>query len=227
VPAGFDVGVACVVVVAVVLDFDFEPDVVPPDAITVGLPVSDFVGFPLVAGLPVVRDVVVDATGLPVVVGFPAAAVLPALVGFPPPAVFPTVVGFPALVGLPCFEGLLAGPANAGDNVRDAAARKPRIVAETRIRVTSKGHSRGKQGATRNACFSAEIRSAGEPCLTILCRSYGVATSRLVRASDRSAAPFVCNGFERVEMLLRTGHVDRPDILIAARARQPLEPNAA
>ena len=29
---------------------------------------------------------------------------------------------------------------------------------------------------------------------------------------------FVRNGFERVEMLLRTGHVDRPDILIAAPA---------
>ena len=29
---------------------------------------------------------------------------------------------------------------------------------------------------------------------------------------------FVRNGFERVAMLLRTGHVDRPDILIAAPA---------
>jgi hypothetical protein len=29
---------------------------------------------------------------------------------------------------------------------------------------------------------------------------------------------FVRNGFERVTMLLRTGHVDRPDILIAAPA---------
>ena len=29
---------------------------------------------------------------------------------------------------------------------------------------------------------------------------------------------FVRNGFERVSMLLRTGHVDRPDILIAAPA---------
>src|SRR5438046_7391435 len=29
---------------------------------------------------------------------------------------------------------------------------------------------------------------------------------------------FVRNGFERVPMLLRTGHVDRPDILIAAPA---------
>jgi len=29
---------------------------------------------------------------------------------------------------------------------------------------------------------------------------------------------FVRNGFERVSMLMRTGHVDRPDILIAAPA---------
>ena len=35
---------------------------------------------------------------------------------------------------------------------------------------------------------------------------------------DSRLTTFVRNGFERLSMLLRTGHVDRPDILIAAPA---------
>jgi hypothetical protein len=46
----------------------------------------------------------------------------------------------------------------------------------------------------------------------------GMASGGFWLWSAGTRTTFVRNGFERVAMLLRTGHVDRPDILIAAPA---------
>jgi hypothetical protein len=46
----------------------------------------------------------------------------------------------------------------------------------------------------------------------------GVASGGFWLWTAGTLTTFVRNGFERVTMLLRTGHVDRPDILIAAPA---------
>jgi len=98
---------------------------------------------PIVMGLPVLRVVV--ATGLPRVVGLPVLRVvvatgLPRVVGVPVLRVVVIVAtGLPLVVGLTDAGGLAdLAPcpwANAGESVIDVAARKPRIVAETRIRV--------------------------------------------------------------------------------------------
>ena len=119
--------------------------------VVVGLPVLWVVvltGLPLVVGLPVLRVVVV--TGLPLVVGLPWLRVvvvtgLPLVVGLPVLRIVVDAAGLPLVVGLPLVAGLtdaggLPDPlprpwANAGDSVKDVAARKPRIVAETRIRI--------------------------------------------------------------------------------------------
>jgi hypothetical protein len=117
--------------VDVVLDFDFDVDVVvDPDATTVGLPAFDFVG--LVLAVPTRVDFVglLDATGL-LIFALP-------VVGLATVACVPTEIGFAALVGLTGFEGLAAGPASADDTVRDAAASTPMIVVETRMRVPPK-----------------------------------------------------------------------------------------
>jgi hypothetical protein len=157
---GFDAGAAWVEV-DVGLDLVEPCGVFAPDVAIVGLPAADFVGFTLVVGLtagavvgfPVlcVLCVVVDIVGLPAVVG------LPLVVGFPLVVGLPTVVGFPALVGLTGFGAWLTGAANAGDSVRDAAATKPRIVDDARIRGTSKGLSLRKGDATHTGLFLAEI----------------------------------------------------------------------
>jgi len=106
------------------------------------LPDVDFAWLPVVAGLPVLLVVVL--TGLPLVVGLPWLRVvvvtgLPLVVGLPVLRVVVDVTGLPLVAGLTDAGGLpdpLPRPwANAGDSVKDVAARKPRIVAETRIRV--------------------------------------------------------------------------------------------
>ena len=113
------------------MEVDREPDVVAPAFIAVGLPDVDFVGLPTVVGLPVLC--VVDATGLPLVVGLP------------------DVGGLLRRCGVRCAS------VNAGDSIRDVAATKPRIVAETRIRVPPWSEKR-KRDATSTVCNSAEIR---------------------------------------------------------------------
>ena len=104
---------------------------VAPAFIACGALDVDFVGLLTVVGLPVLC--VVDATGLPLVVGLPVLRVVDA-------------TGLPLVAGFPDVGGLLgdAAPcasANAGDSIRDVAATKPRIVAETRIRVPPLGGS--------------------------------------------------------------------------------------
>jgi len=46
----------------------------------------------------------------------------------------------------------------------------------------------------------------------------GVAASAFLLLCSAVLTTFVRNGFERVTMLLRTGHVDRPDVLLGAFA---------
>jgi hypothetical protein len=116
-----------VVVDVVAACLDREPDVVAPAVVAVGLADVDFAGLPTVVGFPVLC-VIVDVAGLPLVVGFPV------------PCVIVDATGLPVVVGFPDVGGLLAGAvpqasANAGDSVKDIAATKPRIVAETRMRV--------------------------------------------------------------------------------------------
>jgi len=134
---------------------EFEVTVVVVVVVDVGLP-DDFAGLPLVVGFPVL--VVVVLAGFPLVGGLPVCVTdLPLVVGLPVVRIddvvgLPLVVGFPVLrgacvTGLPLVTGLtdvcgLAGRApcpfpwaNAGESVKHVAATKPRIVAETRIRI--------------------------------------------------------------------------------------------
>jgi len=150
---GFDAIFAAIGFSGVVVDPGVVDDVVAAPVVAAGLPDVDFAWLPVVVGLPVLLVVVL--TGLPLVVGLPVLRVvvvtgLPLVVGLPWLRVvvvtgLPLVVGLPVLrivvdaAGLPLVAGLpdpLPRPwANAGDSVKDVAARKPRIVAETRIRV--------------------------------------------------------------------------------------------
>ena len=114
----------------VCLEVDREPDAVTLAVVVVGLPDVDFACLPTVVGLPVLCVAV--ATGLPPVVGLPVLCV-------PVLCVVVDATGLPLGVGLPDVGGLCADAApcncaNAGDNVKDVAATKLRIVAETRIR---------------------------------------------------------------------------------------------
>jgi hypothetical protein len=107
---------------------DVEPLLVEVDPDVVDV-VPDFFADVAFAGLAVF-----------VVVGLP--------VGFAAVVGFPLIVGLPEIVGLPV--GLLPAAscesASAGDSVRHAAAAKPRIVAESRIRYTSKGGAKWQAG---------------------------------------------------------------------------------
>ena len=112
-------GVAVVPDTVVVVDVDVDPvclDVDPEldvvvTVVVAGLPVVDFAGLPVVAGLPLVCVVVVAA--LPVVAGLPVVCVvvvtgLPVVVGLPALRVV-VATGLPVVAGLPVLCVVVTG----------------------------------------------------------------------------------------------------------------------
>jgi len=145
---GLDVAPCADLDVDVALDLD-DGAVFAPDVSVVGLPVPALVGLPLIVGVTAaafvgftVLCIVVGLVGLLVlcIVGGATGLLVPWIVWGA--TGLPEVVGFTTVVGLCDCAGVVADAANAGDNVKDAAASKPGIVAETRIGTSQNAESR-------------------------------------------------------------------------------------